>query len=1319
MNGEPPEDFIMEDAISGGDEARSWAATQNGAFSDEDSFMDEDHTSQPPTNRLPLQASHPPTASAVNNRKESESSGYSEKPYDEYFSNHPSARNIPYYEVEGYRDTADEHEQLEIPAEMMVLDQDEGEPPRREFIPPSRREDAPLACVVPPEIEDIDPRRFFPEFETDKVLRLTRLFEHNIKESSRTQIWWTCETFHKRAPKDGSSSKTSTEKGEFKVKIAPRPPLSECAEDGRLALLTNLVAKGKAGTHDGSDDEENVEPWRNGPAKMWYDKIGIPSTAKSCDYGLTMRKQQEARNSMELNNRHSDSQDGTRIEKDTPSADSNEPGGEQDKEQVPTESPIKPSDIPADVFLPVNLNRWEDDVIFDDEQARDMVVKNMENLKNPKCGWIPTQQTRTFDHFVAAVKNKTFEQMFSRVSASPDENNEVDSVSTRPAGSIFPLDNYDLLNTRWEDDVIIDPNNIDKLPPPRILTLDYNDDPQIFGIPEDKSSEDRAQDSEGHAAPKAFDRKDHQFTKKSKMILGQVQQRQKQEEEEQLESNIAQMTNKDPFNISNDEYYMPKTTKTAGTGVGSTLVQHSIPARNLHRAFFPTHLGTYKLRHFHRMPLMKKHVRWIGIGKYVTIQPLEKYIKQMEELREKQKADEGGGEIFFMREIQDLSGKDGTLLLLEYSEEHPPLISQPGMASRIRNYHKRKAGNDNQPDFEFGEKAFIHTTPFLGNLGPGQSLQSIENMLFRAPIYSHSPKRTDFLLIRSKNGFFIRNCPRLFLVGQQCPLVEVPSPNSKKASVFVRDFLMAFIYRLFWNSECKPRRLKMEDIKNAFPHYAEGSVRKRLKKCSDFKRLGIGTGQDLNFWVLRDDFRLPSKEEILPMVTPEQCCVHYSMLAAEQRLRDAGYGGQYVVAPENEDDSDDQVTIEDEIRCAPWNTTRCFIQASKGRCILDMTGIADPTGCGQGFSYLRLSSKPQKLKEDEPQIRKRLVTGTNADLRKLPLKEARDICREYGVREEEINSLSRWEIIDVIRTLSTQAAKTKGEGKGELSGMARFARGNIRFNFADLQEKYKKYCQTIFDSQNLNLSNPEILSTDEGSSGEESDNDELARNLENMLKTSKGKASKERQKKEFDDEEKERKELQKILQGEANPPKASKEGEKPSGPVEANNTGGSSTNSKQLKIFRTFINDDGTESVHIEVINKPALIDAYLKIRNERDQDFIRTYAQMDVQYKEEKRKEKRRLQDQLRRIRRNQAKANNQNTVQKKPAVEKKAPKPINPNPLKMRCSACHVTGHMKTNKNCPLYGKEKPATKAGEEMLQPDEAPRKKRKLDDSGEL
>lgn len=42
-----------------------------------------------------------------------------------------------------------------------------------------------------------------------------------------------------------------------------------------------------------------------------------------------------------------------------------------------------------------------------------------------------------------------------------------------------------------------------------------------------------------------------------------------------------------------------------------------------------------------------------------------------------------------MRTPQDLTGMDGELILVEYSEEYPPLLNQVGMASKIKNYYKR------------------------------------------------------------------------------------------------------------------------------------------------------------------------------------------------------------------------------------------------------------------------------------------------------------------------------------------------------------------------------------------------------------------------------------------------------------------------------------------------------------------------------------------------------------------------------------------------------------------------------------------------------
>ena len=48
---------------------------------------------------------------------------------------------------------------------------------------------------------------------------------------------------------------------------------------------------------------------------------------------------------------------------------------------------------------------------------------------------------------------------------------------------------------------------------------------------------------------------------------------------------------------------------------------------------------------------------------------------------------------------------------------------------------------------------------------------------------------TDFLVLRTRQGYFIREIVDIVVVGQQCPLFEVPGPNSKRANTHIRDFL--------------------------------------------------------------------------------------------------------------------------------------------------------------------------------------------------------------------------------------------------------------------------------------------------------------------------------------------------------------------------------------------------------------------------------------------------------------------------------------------------------------------------------------------------
>jgi len=175
------------------------------------------------------------------------------------------------------------------------------------------------------------------------------------------------------------------------------------------------------------------------------------------------------------------------------------------------------------------------------------------------------------------------------------------------------------------------------------------------------------------------------------------------------------------------------------------------------------------------------------------------------------------------------------------------------------------------------------------------------------------------------------------------------------------------------------------------------------------------------------------------------------------------------------EDEDEASKMDIEILCAPWHTTRAFLAAMKNKCLLDITGAADPTGqAREGFSYVKIPSKPNQRDENTPAQPKKLVTGTDADLRRLNLKQAKDMCRKWGVSDAVMNKLTRWEVIDMVRTLSTRQARV-----GDTS-VSKFARGN-RFSAAEHHERYKEECQQRFDLQAKQLGDDRVLTTDDSS----------------------------------------------------------------------------------------------------------------------------------------------------------------------------------------------------------------------------------------------
>ncbi|XP_050421868.1 transcription initiation factor TFIID subunit 1-like [Adelges cooleyi] len=1147
-----------------------------------------------------------------------------------------------------------------------------------------KRLETPLAAMLPSKYENVDVTTIFPDFRVGKVLRFSRLFKPN-KSSRLPNLWRNVKTKRRKIRlSEESSSDVDSKRQPLKLEFGPLPQLESIASDDEekfLQPIENLSKQTDQSKQEQDDSFNNQTDWRNGPAKLWYDMLGVPENGEGFDYGFKLK-------------------DKTKEE-----------------EKKPEENPY-----PDDAYLMVSQLHWEDDIIWNGEDIKHKVLQKL-NSKTNAAGWLPSSTNRTAQAFSQpgkgmlplaggsvrlATSNINVSQSQNKMALKPIMNSKQQPVNDTTDDtwySIFPVENEELVYGTWEDDIIWDAQNMDKIPRPKILTLDPNDENIILGIPDDV---DPAKQRLDNATPVKV-KIPHPHVKKSKLLLGKAGVINVLEEDTPMPP--PKSPDRDPFNISNDCYYQPRSSETSlrlKVG-GGNIIQHSTPVVELKAPFIQTHMGPMRLRNFHRPPMKRYSHGDVAQPKFHSIHPLLKNIKKKAKLREQERIASGGGDVFFMRTPDDLTGRDGSIILVEYCEEHPPLLNQVGMCSKIKNYYKRKIGKDpGPPSLRFGEVAYAHTSPFLGVLSPGKTLQVIENNLYRVPVYEHKPIDTDFLLIRTRHAYYIREIDALFTSGQLCPLYEVPGPNSKRANNFVRDFLQVFIYRLFWKSHDYPRRIRMDDIKKAFPSHSESSIRKRLKLCADFKR----TGSDSNWWVIKPDFRLPSEEEIRSMVSPEQCCAYFSMIAAEQRLKDAGYGEKFILTSLDDDDEEMQLKMDDEIKVAPWNTTRAYIQAMKGKCLLQLTGPADPTGCGEGFSYVRVPNKPTLNKEEQESQPKRMVTGTDADLRRLSLNNAKALLRKFAVPEEEIKKLSRWEVIDVVRTLSTEKAKAGEEG------MTKFSRGN-RFSIAEHQERYKEECQRIFDLQNRVLSSHEVLSTDEGESLDEedcSDIEEMGKNIENMLSNKKTSTQLSLEK-----EEQERHELRKMIMGEHSDEMRKREKKKldDEDSMQFSTTG---QPGRILRIYRTFQGADGKEFTRTEVVRKPAVIDAYVKIRSTRDESFIKQYALMDEAQKEEMKREKRRIQEQLRRIKRNQERERFSNNSRPqsgfgftmtnkngslsdltmptsgtvtipKPRMEATPPKPRKPKPskmkpdLKVRCGACGNVGHMRTNKACPQY--------------------------------
>ncbi|CAI4063442.1 hypothetical protein N7582_002413 [Saccharomyces uvarum] len=457
------------------------------------------------------------------------------------------------------------------------------------------------------------------------------------------------------------------------------------------------------------------------------------------------------------------------------------------------------------------------------------------------------------------------------------------------------------------------------------------------------------------------------------------------QQKQQLDSHnlilpINETTLQQKLNLSNDDKYQILK-KTHQTKVRSTIsnlnIQHSQPAINLQSPFYKVAVPRYQLRHFHRE----------NFGSH--IRPGTKIVFSKLKAR-KRKRDKGKDVKESFSTSQDLTiGDTAPVYLMEYSEQTPVALSKFGMANKLINYYRKANEQDTlRPKLPVGETHVLGVqdkSPFwnFGFVEPGHIVPTLYNNMVRAPVFKHDISGTDFLLIRSSgfgisNRFYLRNINHLFTVGQTFPVEEIPGPNSRKVTSMKATRLKMIIYRILNHNHSKA--ISIDPIAKHFPDQDYGQNRQKVKEFMKYQR----DGPEKGLWRLKDDEKLLDNEAVKNLITPEQISQVESMNQGLQFQED------------NESYNFDSKLKSLEENLLLWNITKNFINSTQMRAMIQIHGVGDPTGCGEGFSFLKTSMKGGFVKSGSPS------GNNNASNKKGTNTHSYNVAQQQRAYDEEI-----------------------------------------------------------------------------------------------------------------------------------------------------------------------------------------------------------------------------------------------------------------------------------------------------------------------------
>ncbi|RMY47154.1 hypothetical protein D0865_08842 [Hortaea werneckii] len=421
------------------------------------------------------------------------------------------------------------------------------------------------------------------------------------------------------------------------------------------------------------------------------------------------------------------------------------------------------------------------------------------------------------------------------------------------------------------------------------------------------------------------------------------------------------------YNISNDpaydllkENHQHKIRSTLST----TTVEHALPAHKLQYPFYRVSLDPKAKRTFHR-PALELRLRL----------PREEFrMQRLRTIKKKERRGKDVKELFATADSLGL-GDNGSMLMLEYSEEAPMMLSNFGMGSRLVNFYRKRHADDNErPKRDIGETQVLMTqdkSPFggFGDVEQGEVVPTVQNQLYRAPVFTHEGKPEDFFLgISTTHGYgskmYLRNMENLHTVGQQFPISEIPGEHSRRVTDAAKKRLRALAYRIYFKSLDETRRPKRWlDNASIMEHLKGHDMPQTRSKMREFMNYQAKVpGRETGIWVPPKDGSMPQDlDTVRNWVKPEEICLLDSMQVGVQRLQDLGLAKEGGTGKEGGGADDEKAELgEDaniELQLAPWRATKNFLSATQGKAMLKLHGEGDPTGRGEGFSFVKTSMK--------------------------------------------------------------------------------------------------------------------------------------------------------------------------------------------------------------------------------------------------------------------------------------------------------------------------------------------------------------------------